>query len=263
MKKGRIISVEIRFYEELNDFLKKYPPKMPISINFKGNRTVKDLIESFGIPHTEVDLILVNSIPVDFDYKPDDKDRISVYPVFESFNIQGLSPLRTRTLREPSFVLDVHLGTLSRRLRMLGFDSKYRNSCDDPELAEISRTENRILLTCDRQLLMRKTVARGILIKSRSPLEQTVQVLNRMDLWDRISLFTRCLKCNGKLKTVKVDHPDFPAIQTRVPPGVSTWCREYAECCQCHKIYWKGSHWKTMLMQYQKILQLKKTIPNL
>ena len=114
--------VTIRFYEELNDFLEPSRRKSDIEIVFPERRSVKDLIESFGVPHVEVDLILVNGESVDFSRIVADGDRISVYPVFETLDIGPVTRLRPDPLREPRFVLDVHLRKLARRLRLLGFD---------------------------------------------------------------------------------------------------------------------------------------------
>ena len=116
-----------RFYEELNDFLPKEKRKKRFEHNFIDRASVKDVIESFGVPHTEVDLIIVNGESKNFSYIINDGDDISVYPVFESIDISNLQKLRPEPLREPKFILDVHLGTLARYLRMLGFDTNYRN----------------------------------------------------------------------------------------------------------------------------------------
>ncbi|HON80431.1 MAG TPA: Mut7-C RNAse domain-containing protein, partial [Spirochaetota bacterium] len=144
--------VTIRFYEELNDFLPRQDRKRDIEVSFNGRRSIKDFIESMGVPHVEVDLILVHGISVDFNYLIQDGDRISVYPVFERLSIEGVTRLRPAPLRLTRFVLDVHLRKLARRLRLLGFDTDYDEHRDDPELAELSAKENRILLTRDRGL---------------------------------------------------------------------------------------------------------------
>jgi hypothetical protein len=123
-----------RFYEELNDFLPNNRKKTAFSYAFEGKPSVKDAIESVGIPHVEVDLILVNGESVDFKYQLRDNDHISVYPVFESLNISEVSKIREKPLRNMAFVLDVHLGKLAKYLRMFGFDTVYRNDYDDPEI---------------------------------------------------------------------------------------------------------------------------------
>ncbi|MDH3268303.1 MAG: twitching motility protein PilT, partial [Ignavibacteria bacterium] len=79
-------TIYLRFYEELNDFLPEERKKKRFVHNYIDRASVKDLIESIGVPHTEVDLILVNGKSVNFKYLIDDRDEVSVYPVFESFD---------------------------------------------------------------------------------------------------------------------------------------------------------------------------------
>ena len=115
----------LRFYEELNDFLPEEKRKKRFLHQYIDRTSVKDLIESLGVPHTEIDLILVNGKSVSFKYLINDGDDISVYPVFESIDITGLQHLRPKPLRDPKFIADVHLGRLARYLRMLGFDTLF------------------------------------------------------------------------------------------------------------------------------------------
>lgn len=241
-----MIRVTIRFYEELNDFIPPNQRKKDLSTTYYGKRAIKDLIESYSIPHVEVDLILVNGESVGFDYLVEDGDRISVYPMFERLNISGLSKLREHPLRESRFILDVHLGKLAKYLRILGFDVMYNNHMDDPELAQISSDTKRILLTRDIGLLKRKIVERGLIIRHNNPYEQCVEVLDRLDLWDKVNPFTRCMVCNKKIKIIKTNTPEYHLIENIVPPNVKKWCSEYHYCPTCNKAYWKGSHWDTM-----------------
>ena len=194
--------ISIRFYEELNDFLPPDQRKTDISHVLKQPRSIKDLIESIGVPHTEIDLIIVNGESVGFNYQVDDGDRISVYPVFESLDISPLNHCQPQPLRKTRFVLDTHLGRLAAYLRMLGFDTLYRNDYDDPELARISVEEHRILLTCDRQLLMRKQITHGYFVRSRQSQQQLLEVLRRFDLFNNLQPFTRCMDCNGTIQPV-------------------------------------------------------------
>jgi len=235
--------VTIRFYEELNDFIKTDLRKRQITTSFYGKRTVKDLIESFGVPHVEIDLILVNGESVGFDYIVEDNDLISVYPVFERFNIGGVSQLRQSPLRETRFLLDVHLGKLAKYLRLLGFDAMYNNKMDDPELAMISNKTQRILLTRDRGLLKRKLVERGMFIRNNDPYKQLLEVIDKLDLWDRIQPFRRCMVCNKEIKAIEINTPEFHEIEGLIPPNVKEWCKEYNYCSNCQKVYWKGCHW--------------------
>lgn len=248
-------SITIRFYEELNDFLPAGMRKRDIPFSFNGKRSVKDLIESMGVPHVEVDLILVNGTSVDFSYIVNDGERISVYPVFESLDISGITRLRPSPLRDTKFVLDVHLRKLCRRMRLLGFDTDYGDHRDDALLAEISSRENRILLTCDRQLLMRKNVSRGIIIRSRDPEEQIVEVIERLQLHSLIAPFSRCLECNGIIEDVRPGQTGFDKIKGSIPPGVLEWCSEYFQCPSCKRIYWRGSHYDRLLDRVNGIMQ--------
>jgi len=232
----------LRFYAELNDFLPSERRQATFTHNFSEHQTVKDLIEALGIPHTEVDLILVNGASVNFTYRPATGDRISVYPVFEALDITPLLQVRPEPLREPKFVLDTHLGRLASYLRMLGFDTLYRNSFDDEELAEISAGEHRILLTRDRGLLKRSRVTHGYLVRSDEPREQVVEVLSRFDLFDSIKPFNRCMQCNGLLESA-----DPEAVKEKIPDKVWRYCSEYSRCPGCNRVYWKGTHYQKML----------------
>jgi uncharacterized protein with PIN domain len=251
---GGMYQVTIRFYEELNDFLPRHLRKGDIEFSFSGRRSIKDLIEHFGVPHVEVDLILVDGRSVDFGYIVKSGDRISVYPVFESFSVDGLTRLRPSPLRDTRFVLDVHLRKLARRLRLLGFDVDYRAGRDDPELARVAQDENRILLTRDRRLLMRRNVSRGIIIRSTDPDRQIVEVLERLQLWSRCRPWTRCIECNGMLRGLDTLGGEFEALRERIPPGVLSWCGEYYLCGSCGKIYWKGSHYEKLKRIVERIM---------
>lgn len=183
-------SITIRFYEELNDFLHYSRRKKAFSFMLTGKRTIKDIIESLGVPHTEVDLILANQKPVQFDYHPEKDDFISVYPVFEAIDISSINLLRPRPLRETKFVLDVHLGTLARYLRLLGFDTYYRNNLKDEEIIDLSITEQRIILTRDLFILKNGKVTHGYFVRETNPKKQIVEIVRRFDLKDQFKSFT-------------------------------------------------------------------------
>ena len=236
----------IRFYEELNFFLDRDHRQREFSVDFPGKRSVKDLIESLGVPHVEVDLILVNSTPVTFDYLVQDNDRISVYPEFERLDIRGVTPLKDRPLRQTRFVADVHLHTLARKLRMLGFDTDYEKHRDDDVLAEISEREKRVLLTRDRQLLMRKNVSRGLYVRNTDPDKQIREIIRRMDLYSSIEPFKRCVLCNTPIKPLEPENPEYERLASQVPRDVKTWCDRYFYCPTCMKIYWRGKHIEKM-----------------
>ena len=229
-------AARFRFYAELNDFLAPEDRARQLERRFDVPRSVKDFIESFGVPHTEVDLVLVNGEPVDFSRLVRDGDLVSVYPVFESFDIANVSRVRAEPLRELRFVLDVHLGRLAAYLRMGGFDTEYRNNAGDAELAECVVRDRRVLLTRDRYLLMRSRVDRGYWVRSNVPKQQFVEVLKRFDLPGSLRPFTRCMRCNGELAPVAAEE-----VVEVVPAGVRGRC-DFRRCTRCGRIYWAGTH---------------------
>jgi uncharacterized protein with PIN domain len=230
-----------RFYAELNDFLTPKRQFSEFAYDFLDAAPVKDRIESFGVPHVEVDLILVNGQSVDFAYRVQDGDRISIYPVFESFDIAGLTRLRPEPLRDPRFVLDVHLGRPDAYLRMLGFDTLYQNHWADVRLAEVSQSEHRILLTRDVGLLKRGSVTHGYYLRTTQPRQQLAEVVGRFDLGRLAKPFSRCLRCNTLLEQVGKDQ-----VSDRLPVQVALLHDEFLRCPDCHRAYWKGGHFRRM-----------------
>ncbi len=228
---------EFRFYEELNDYLPSEQRKRTIARELTGTPSVKDAIESLGVPHTEIDLILVDGRSVRFDRRLRGGERIAVYPEFERFDISPLHRLRPKPLREPRFVADVHLGTLARFLRLLGFDTRYGNGVDDAELAAITSREKRILLTRDVGLLKRKAVLRGQWLRSRDPEQQVTEIVEALHLKRLLRPFTRCMTCNGDL--VAIARND---VTDRVPARVFRRFRSFKECKECQRVYWRGTH---------------------
>ncbi|GAA5076226.1 Mut7-C RNAse domain-containing protein [Lysobacter panacisoli] len=199
---------EFRFYEELGDFLPPERRKRSFHHAFDGTPSVKDRIQSLGVPHTEVDLILVDGTPVPFTHRLTGGERVAVYPMFERFDVAETSRLRPRPLREPRFVLDVHLGRLASYLRLLGFDTLYRNDYDDDELTAISRAQRRILLSRDTGLLKRSAVTHGAFLHATDPRRQLREVLDRFQLDARIAPFSRCARCNGAVESLVTDEHD-------------------------------------------------------
>ncbi len=233
--------VHMRFYAELNDFLSPTQRGKTFLHRIEGRVSIKDMIESLGVPHTEIDLILVHGVSVDFSYTVRPGDRISVYPVFEALDISPVLRLRPRPLRQSRFVLDVHLGKLARYLRLMGFDSLYRNDFSDDELAALSCRESRILLTRDRGLLKRNVVTHGYCVRDTRPQKQLLEILHRFDLFNSIRPFERCLQCNGRLEAI-----DKKSIQHRLGPTTRQHFTEFRTCAICHRIYWPGSHHQRM-----------------
>lgn len=203
--------------------------------------SVKDMIESHGVPHTEVDLIVVNGESVDFAYVVQDGDRIGVYPMFEAIDISPLLRVRPRPLRVTRFVLDAHLGRLAAYLRMLGFDTLYRNDYNDRELAAISHEQGRILLTRDVGLLKRGAITHGYYVRETESRRQLREIVRRFDLAGSIAPFERCMRCNGLLEPVAKEE-----VAERIPPQTRAHHHAFQICRSCGRVYWKGTHYRRM-----------------
>jgi uncharacterized protein with PIN domain len=240
---------EFRFYEELSDFLSPDRRKRSFMHMFEGTPAVKDRIEALGVPHTEVDLILVDGAPVGFMHKLRGGERVAVYPMFECFELGAAGRLRPRPLREPRFVLDVHLGRLAAYLRLLGFDCLYRNDYDDEELLAISSVQHRILLSRDTGLLKRAALTHGAFLHATDPRRQLREVCDRFQLDARIAPFTRCARCNGKVEPLPagVSTPsNSPTVSTRHRGS-------FSRCGSCGQLYWPGSHLRRLRQRLAEV----------
>jgi uncharacterized protein with PIN domain len=230
-----------RFYAELNDFLGTDAESGTMVRPCDDSPSVKDQIEACGVPHTEVDLVLANGASVDFAYRLQDGDRISVYPVFESLDIAGVTRVRPEPLRKMRFVVDINLGKLARYLRLLGLDTITDGTADDAELVDMSVAQHRVLLTKDRPLLKRAAVTHGYLVRNIEPEEQIIEVVRRFDLAGLIDPFARCMECNGVIEPVaKAD------IEQRLEPLTKRYFSEFRRCPDCDRIFWRGSHYERL-----------------
>lgn len=224
------------FDAELVDFLVKSLRTGSFPYEFKGNPSVKHIIEALRVPHTEVGLIYVNGVEADFTYQVRDNDRVQVYS-----NSRPVSSSLWDIEEPPRFLLDNHLGKLAAYLRMMGFDAIYRNDFQDSELAAIASREGRILLTRDRGLLMRKVIRWGYCLRSLDPRSQAREIVERYRLADKVTPFKRCLRCNGILEPVEKD-----VILDQLEPLTRLYYHEFHICTCCKQIYWKGSHYGRM-----------------
>jgi uncharacterized protein with PIN domain len=236
-----MVTATFRFYEELNDFLPAHRRRRDVTTPCARAATTKHMIEAIGVPHTEVELILVNGESSGFDRLLAEGDRVAVYPTFASFDISALQRVRERPLREWRFVADAHLGGLSRLLRMAGFDTLYDNNYRDEEIEQISLMEKRVALTRDRELLKRRGITHGCYVHAIRSEEQFQEIVRRLDLAGSVMPFTLCLKCNAPLQLA-----DKAGIAGRLPPRVREHHQEFCICAICQGIFWKGSHWQRM-----------------
>jgi len=234
-------SALFRFYEELNDFLAPRRRKRDIVLSFEPPVPVRHLVENLGVPHTEVELILVHGRSVGLEQPLHDGDRVSVYPMFEALDVSPLLRIRPRPLRDPRFIADAHLGKLAHYLRLLGFDALFSNDAGDARLAALAAADGRVLLSRDRALLMHRKVQHGCYIRFLEPREQLLQVLRRLDLVRNIRPFTRCMECNGRLQRV-----DKQQIESDLPIGVARHYNAFWRCTGCARLYWQGHHYQAM-----------------
>ncbi len=223
----------MRAYAELVDLVEASESEVP----FGQPRSVKDLVESIGIPHPEIGLLLVDGVAVGFDHLLTGGERVAVYPPFCQLVPDDDADLWPAPVEPRRFVLDVHLGTLARRLRLLGFDSWYRTDAGDTQLARIAVDEQRILLTRDRELLMRRVIRHGYCPRSDDPDQQAIEVVRRYALAERRAPLTRCVRCNGELTPV-----DKADVFDQLPPRTRHAFDSFARCPRCDQLYWPGSH---------------------
>lgn len=230
-----------RFYEELNEFLSPERRGHEFVCQCARAATTKHMIEALGVPHTEVELVLVNGESVGFDRLLVEGDRVAVYPKFEAFDITPLLRVRERPLRASRFIADAHLGGLAHLLRMTGFDTLYENEIGDEEIEYIAGAQQRIVLSRDRELLKRRGISHGCFVHALRPEQQLREVFHRLDLARAARPFTRCLSCNSAL------HPIEKArIASRLPPGVREGYERFSTCEGCGRVFWEGTHWRRM-----------------
>ena len=238
-----------RFYEELNDFLAPERRGREFTCRCARAASAKHMIEALGVPHTEVELVLVNGESVGFERALADGDRVAVYPKFETFDVTPLVRVRERPLRETRFVADAHLGGLARLLRMTGFDTLYDNHFQDDEVARLAAEEGRIVLTRDRELLKRRDITHGCYVRALHSEPQLREVFDRLDLARSARPFTRCLCCNAPLHAV-----DKAQVAARLPPSVRERHERFAACDGCERVFWEGSHWRRMRTMIDALL---------
>lgn len=218
----------LRLHGELRFFAQPYELRLPV----RGSPSLKHLLEGAGIPHPEVDWLLVDGFPAPLDAK-----------ALAGTLVEAGSRVRTQIESEPwRFILDCHLGRLAKHLRLLGFDTIYATHAPDDWLAGVSSAQNRWLLTRDRGLLFRSAVARGYLVRTPQPREQLTAVLLRHACASAARPLSRCLVCNCELAAESLER-----ALAEAPHKTRLWCREYYRCPGCMRLYWKGSHYDRLL----------------
>jgi uncharacterized protein with PIN domain len=240
-------TVRLNFHGDLDFFLAPRTRGWSIERNLSEKTSVKDVVESCGVPHTEVDLILVNTEPVDFGKVLGNEADLEIYPI-DSTRLTFFHEKRLQVLDIQMFVADGHLGKLVRDLRLVGIDVAHNPTAEDRQLVKVAASENRALLTRDRRLLMHAAVRHGYYLRSQNPLEQTVEVLRRFDVRDALTPFSRCLRCNTLLQPA-----EKAEVIGQLKPLTKIYYEKFRRCPGCRQIYWSGSHFEKLQRRIETI----------
>jgi hypothetical protein len=238
--------IRLRFHGDLNVFLRSKAGDAVIERRLAEKTSIKDVIESCGVPHPEVDLILVDEQTVGFDHTVANDAKVEVFPVENRGTDR--TEKRLQNVDISRFVADGHLGSLTRNLRLLGFDVAYEQNADDRQLLGVMAHENRALLTRDRRLLMHGIVQHGYCPRSQNADEQTIEVVRRFDLSGLIAPFTRCLRCNAPLEEAAKDD-----VIDKLEPFTKIYYDHFRRCPGCKQIYWPGSHFPKLQKRIEEI----------
>lgn len=239
-------TISFKAHKSLNFFLHKNRKNKTVTYDFQEKSTVKDIIESFNIPHPEVYAIFINGVGVGFDEHLKDQDIVDVYPLESKSSLKEVYQLRGEP--NQTFILDAHLGTLAKYLRMLGFDTLYGNDYDDLEIVQWAEEHKRIALSRDIGLLKRGILTHGYFLRSQNTYEQLEEIINRYNLLPNIQSFSRCTACNGPIASVEKE-----TITELLEEKTKKYFNEFYQCKSCDKVYWKGSHFDKMEAFIQKL----------
>lgn len=230
--------ITIIFHNYLREMLKKEQGATPSFLHrFDRKASLKDVIESLGVPHPLIGKLTVNDTAVGFDYILRHGDIVEAIPLTPPVNPLVPTILRPEPLDRFAFVVDVNVGKLAIYLRTLGFDTVYDSSCRDFQLATIAHDQKRILLTRDTSLLKRKIIMHGYLPREEKPFRQILEIVRLYDLGSRFKPLTRCIPCNGLLVPVTKN-----AVLPRLEPLTRKYYHSFHICPACNRIYWAGSH---------------------
>jgi uncharacterized protein len=236
------IEVIIRFYEELNRLLSPYLQKKDFTFQIESKTSIQQLLDKLNIPLSIIDLILVNGVSAGLKCQLNDGDRISIYPVFETFNIAPLSLLHVKPLRRLRFICDDHLGKLAKYMRALGFDVLYNNNFQNHQVIDTSIEQKRIILTKDKLLIKNHRITRAYLVKESDSRKQLSEIVLYFDLFGCIDPLSRCLRCNNCVQPATKE-----SIKNYVPASILNMHDCFKQCDSCKRIYWMGSHYDSMM----------------
>jgi len=187
--------------------------------------TVGHVVQAAGIPLTEVEGLEIDGTPV----------LASTLAVDGNLALKAVVRPQDAPASPPRFLLDVHLGGLARRLRLLGLDAAYDPDANDPALVKRAAAEARMLLTQDRGLLCRRAVRAGALVRGAGTAAQLDDVLDRFA--PSLAPWTRCTSCGGLLEPVSPQQ-----VASQLKPGTRRSYQHFARCTDCEQVYWRGAH---------------------
>ena len=237
----------IIFPEEFNCF-KRHKNKGPeIIYPLERKTSIKHIIESLGVPHTEIGKIVGENKEVDFNYIPVNSQKITVLSIIPPFDVSRPSLLRPEPLQKIRFVVDVNVGKLALLLRMLGLDAEYSPKFSDKDILSLCKKEKRIVLSKDTGLLKCKQIIFGRHVRSIYPDDQLIEIIKFFGINGPFNFFARCLRCNKKL--VPISKKD---ILHRLEPKTKKYFNKFKICPQCRRIYWQGSHHEKMIIRLRK-----------
>ncbi|WP_367321101.1 Mut7-C RNAse domain-containing protein [Streptomyces sp. HUAS ZL42] len=232
--------IRVEFAPELRLFLPNGKRAGDTPVVTDGVSTLGHVVESTGVPLTEVGALVVDGREVPVSYVPAAGDSVQVRAVQRPQRVPG-APLR--------FLLDVHLGTLARRLRLLGVDTSYESTdIGDPALAARSAAEQRVMLSRDRGLLRRRELWAGAYVYSTRPEDQLRDILDRFR--PELRPWTRCTACNGLLREASKDE-----VADQLQHGTHRSYDVFAQCRECGRAYWKGAHHEQLVAIVERALE--------
>lgn len=211
-----------------------------VSYPLKRRASIKDIVESLGVPHTEIGELRAGGLRPGWEYIPAGGERLEAESIFSPFDVTRPCPLRPNPLPDLRFICDVNVGKLAVLMRMIGADAWMENDWDDADIAAAAQKFGRVVLSKDSGLLKRKQIEFGRLVRSEDPDRQLREVVDFFGLRpDRF--FSRCLRCNTRLVPVEKSR-----IEHRLLPKTRKYFHEFFLCPACGRIYWSGSHMDKM-----------------
>ena len=243
-----MIEINISVDSDLTFFLPKKRRQGSLTYHLDRRASIKDIIESQGVPHTEIGEILFNGNRVDFNYLPLCDGQIKVSAISPPFDVCSPSFLRPDPFHQIKFIADVNVIRLGKLMILLGFDVLYSSWFNDQEVANIAQQQERIVLTRDTQMLKRNKIVYARRVRENRPYDQLLEVLEFFGLQQLAQFFSRCVICNLPLKSVEKKE-----VMHCLEPKTKKYYHSFKRCLGCGKIYWKGSHYEHIKTIFQSI----------